>query len=182
MLCLLWIAGPTKHQIAWEEWSLVEIFTLWLHITGGLLHKNNLVAFFLIKWMHIPHISVSQLRLFDNRNHYTICFIEAHIVWRCHCWFCESILPTWTVLHRSFKRSKIASKLFDLMIVEISWSRVASWILKISGRISALSGKDAKLAYLYFWGAFNISKSSQDLKIVPQLYFASNFIGFCKKI
>ena len=67
------------------------------------------------------------------------------------------------------------------MIVEISWSRVASWILKISGRISALSGKDAKLAYLYFWGAFNISKSSQDLKIVPQLYFASNFIGFCKK-
>ena len=67
------------------------------------------------------------------------------------------------------------------MIVEISWSRVASWILKISGRISALSGKDAKLAYLYFWGAFNISKSSQDLKIVPQLYFASNFMGFCKK-
>ena len=59
MLCLLRIAGPTKHQIAWGEWSLVGIFTLWLQITGGMLHQNNLVAFFLIKWMHVPHISVS---------------------------------------------------------------------------------------------------------------------------
>ena len=67
------------------------------------------------------------------------------------------------------------------MIVEISWSRVASWILKISGRISALSGEDAKLAYLYFWGVSNISKSSQDLKRVPHVYFPSNFIGLCKK-
>ena len=79
------------------------------------------------------------------------------------------------------KECKIASKLFELMIVEISWSRVASWILKISGRISALSGEDAKLAYLYFWGVSNISKSSQDLKRVPHVYFPSNFIGLCKK-
>ena len=103
--------------------------------------------------------------------------------------FKMSLLILWVDLYSQLeqpcrdrlKECKIASKLFELMIVEISWSRVASWILKISGRISALSGKDAKLAYLYFWGAFNISKSSQDLKIVQQLYFASNFIGFCKK-
>ena len=178
MLCLLWIAGPTKHQIAWGKWSLVEIFTLWLQITGGMLHQNNLVAFFLIKWMHVPHISVSQLRLFDNRSHYTICFIKEHIVWKCHCWFCELLLPTWTVLQRSFKRMQNCLQTFW---IDDCWNiLVKGCILDFEnlGQNFRSIGRRCKACLFVFWGGFqhikikSRSKKSSTCIFSFQLYWA----------